>query len=118
MGDRLATEFCVDQSLAIFPVPPMILQPLVENAIKHGIAPLEEGGKVTVEIQKNKDSVAFRVSDTGVGLSSTDPLSTSSGVGLKNIAGRLQRIYGDSARLKISSRKNFGCEVTFLLPSK
>jgi len=118
MGDRLATEFCVDQSLAIFPVPPMILQPLVENAIKHGIAPLEEGGKVTVEIQKNKDSVAFRVSDTGVGLSSTDPLSTSSGVGLKNIAGRLQRIYGDSARLKISSRKNSGCEVTFLLPSK
>ena len=118
MGDRLATEFCVDQSLSTFPVPPMILQPLIENAIKHGIAPLEEGGKVTVEIQKNKDAVAFRVSDTGGGLSSTNPLSTSSGVGLKNIDGRLRRMYGDSARLKISSRNNSGCEVTFVLPSK
>jgi two-component system LytT family sensor kinase len=118
MGDRLTTEFHVDQSLATFPVPPMILQPLVENAIKHGITPLEEGGKVTVQIQKNEDAVAFRVSDTGVGLLSNDPLSTVSGIGLKNIDARLRRIYGDSARLKISSLKKSGCEVTFLLPAK
>ena len=118
MGDRLATEFRVDQSLATFPVPPMILQPLVENAIKHGIAPLEEGGRVTVHIQKNKDAVVFRVSDTGVGLSSTDPLSTAGGIGLKNIDARLRRMYGDSAGLKISSLKNSGCEVTFVLPSQ
>ena len=118
MGDRLVTEFQVNQSLATFPIPPMILQPLVENSIKHGISPLEEGGKVTVQIQKNKDSVTFRVFDTGVGLSSTDPLSTTSGIGLKNIDTRLRRIYGDSAGLKISSLKNSGCEVAFVLPAK
>ena len=118
MGDRLTTEFQVDQSLAAFPIPPMILQPLVENAIKHGISPLEEGGRVTLQIQKSKDTILFRVSDTGVGLSSTDPLSAGNGIGLKNIDTRLRRIYGDSAGLKISSLKNSGCEVTFLLPSK
>jgi sensor histidine kinase YesM len=118
MGDRLTTEFQVDQSLATFPIPPMILQPLVENAIKHGISPLEEGGRVTLQIQKSKDTVVFRVSDTGVGLSSTDSLSAGNGIGLKNIDTRLRRIYGDSAGLKISSLKNSGCEVTFLLPSK
>jgi two-component system, LytTR family, sensor kinase len=118
MGDRLTTEFDVDQSLAAFPIPPMILQPLVENAIKHGISPLEEGGRVTLQIQKSKDTVVFRVSDTGVGLSSADPLSAGSGIGLKNIDTRLRRIYGDSAGLEISSPKRSGCEVTFLLPSK
>lgn len=118
MGDRLITEFQVDQSLAEFPVPSMILQPLVENAIRHGIAPLEEGGKVTVEIRKSGDVLGFRVSDTGVGLSAADPLSTAGGIGLRNIDARLRRVYGDSARLRISSRKNCGCEVTFSLPSK
>ncbi len=116
MGDRLTTEFQIDQSLARFPVPPMILQPLVENAIKHGIAPLEDGGKVTVQIQKNEDAVAFRVCDNGVGLSSNDPLSTAGGIGLKNINARLVRMYGNSARLKFISTKNSGCEVNFLLP--
>ena len=118
MGDRLTTEFQVDQSLATFPIPPMILQPLVENAIKHGISPLEDGGRVTVQIQKSKDTIVFRVSDTGVGLSSADPLSAASGIGLKNIDTRLRRIYGDSAGLEISSPKSSGCEVTFILPSK
>jgi two-component system LytT family sensor kinase len=118
MGDRLTTEFHVDQSLATFPVPPMTLQPLIENAIKHGITPLEKGVRVTVQIQKSKDAVAFRVSDTGVGVASTDPLSTVSGTGLKNTDARLRMIYGDAARLKISSLKNSGYEVTFSLPAK
>jgi len=99
-----------------FLVPPMILQPLVENAIKHGIAPLEEGGKVVVQIQRDKELVVFRVSDTGVGLSSPDPLTTAGGIGLKNIDTRLRRMYGDSAGLQINSLKNSGCEVTFALP--
>ena len=118
MGDRLTAEFHIDQSVVKFSVPPMILQPLVENAIKHGIAPLEEGGRVIVQIQRNKETIVFRVSDTGVGLSSADPLSTASGIGLKNLDTRLRRMYGDSAKLEISSLKNSGCEVTFALPAQ
>ena len=118
MGDRLSTEFMVDQSLTKYLIPPMIIQPLVENAIKHGISPLKEGGKVTVQINKNKNKINFRVADTGVGLNSADPLSKANGIGLKNIDSRLQIFYGDSAGLKIRSNNNSGCEVTFSLPLK
>jgi LytS/YehU family sensor histidine kinase len=118
MGDRLVAEFLVDHSLSAFPVPPMILQPLVENAIKHGIAPLEEGGRVTLQIQKKKDAVLFRVADTGAGLSSTGPPAPAGGIGLKNIDARLRRMYGDSAGLTIGPPSTSGCEVSFLLPAR
>jgi len=116
MGNRLTTEFKVDQSLNKFPIPPMIIQPLVENAIKHGISPLKEGGKVTVQINKNKNKVDFVVTDNGIGLNSGNPLSKAGGIGLKNINSRLQIIYGDAAGLKIYSPNHSGCEVSFSLP--
>jgi sensor histidine kinase YesM len=96
----------------------MILQPLVENAIKHGIAPAEEGGSVCVQIQKETKGITFRISNTGVNLSCSDPLATPDGVGLKNTDARIRKIYGDSARLKIQSLDNQGCEVAFTLPLK
>jgi two-component system, LytTR family, sensor kinase len=118
LGDRLTTNFQIDQSLVSFSVPPMILQPLVENAIKHGIAPAEEGGSVCVQIQKETEGITFRISNTGIGLSYSDPLATTDGVGLKNTDARIRKIYGDSARLKIQSLDNRGCEVAFTLPLK
>jgi two-component system, LytTR family, sensor kinase len=118
LEDRLTTIFQVDQSLVSFSVPPMILQPLVENAIKHGISPAEDGGSICVQIQKETKGISFRISDTGLGLSSPDPLSTTDGVGLKNTDARLRKIYGESARLKVQSLDKVGCEVTFILPLK
>jgi signal transduction histidine kinase len=116
MGERLAAKFQIDESLLSYQVPPMILQPLIENAIKHGIAPTEEGGSVCVQIQRESKGMTFRISDTGVGLTCSDPLSTIDGVGLKNTNARLHKIYGDSARLRIQSLANAGCEVAFTLP--
>jgi two-component system, LytTR family, sensor kinase len=116
--ERLETKFQVDKSLDSYSMPPMILQPLVENAIKHGIAPVEEGGIVSVQIQKSIEGVLFKIFDTGVGLSCADPLETTRVVGLKNTDSRLRKIYGESARLKIRSINNIGCEVTFVLPLK
>jgi hypothetical protein len=116
MGERLASTFQVDRALASYKVPPMILQPLVENAIKHGIAPNEEGGSVHVEIRREGNGIEFRISNTGIGLLCTDPLRTSDGVGLKNTDARLRKIFGERARLKIRSRAEGGCEVTFQLP--
>jgi signal transduction histidine kinase len=118
LEDRLTTKFQVDQSLVYFSVPPMILQPLVENAIKHGIAPAEEGGSVCIQIQKETEGITFRISNTGIGLSYSDPLATTDGVGLKNTDARIRKIYGDSARLKIQSLDKRGCEVAFTLPLK
>jgi signal transduction histidine kinase len=118
LEDRLTMKFQVDQSLVSFSVPPMILQPLVENAIKHGIAPAEEGGGIRVQIQKETGGITFRISNTGIGLSSRDPLTTSKGVGLKNTDARLRKTYGESARLIIRSLDETGCEVSFTLPLK
>ncbi|MGD1046174.1 MAG: histidine kinase [Bacteroidota bacterium] len=118
LEDRLTTKFQVDQSLYSYLVPPMILQPLVENAIKHGIAPAEEGGRVCIQIQKETEGITFRISNTGVGISCSDPLATTDGVGLKNTDARIRKIYGDSARLKIQSLDQQGCEVVFTLPLK
>jgi signal transduction histidine kinase len=118
LEDRLTTKLQVDQSLYSYLVPPMILQPLVENAIKHGIAPAEEGGSVCVQIQRQKDEIIFQISNTGIGISCADPLTTADGVGLKNTDARLRKIYGDSARLHIQPLAEGGCEVTFTLPLK
>jgi two-component system LytT family sensor kinase len=118
LEDRLTTKFQVDQSLYSYLVPPMILQPLVENAIKHGIAPAEEGGSVHVQIQKETEGMRFRISNTGIALSCSDPLTITDGVGLKNTDARLRKIFGDSARLKIQPLAEGGCEVTFMLPLK
>jgi signal transduction histidine kinase len=116
MGERLSSSVQVDGSLGSYPIPPMILQPLVENAIRHGIAPAEEGGKITVQIRKGGDGIVFHVADTGVGLSCEDPLTKVGGVGLKNTDARLRKVYGESAGLKIHSIPDRGCEVTFTLP--
>ena len=96
----------------------MILQPLVENAIKHGIAPAEEGGSMNVLIQKEPGGMKIQISNTGIGLSCPDPLTTTDGVGLKNTDARLRKIYGDSAGLNIQPLVEGGCEVSFLLPLK
>jgi two-component system LytT family sensor kinase len=116
LGDRLTTKLQVDPSLTSFSVPPMILQPLVENAIKHGIAPAEEGGSVCIEIQRQTDGIIFHVSNTGVSMSSADPLAAANGIGLKNTDARLRKMYGDPAGLTIRPGTEGGCEVTFRLP--
>jgi two-component system, LytTR family, sensor kinase len=116
MGERLSATFEVDGSLGSYMVPPMILQPLVENAIKHGISPAEEGGSVLVQIHREGNRILFRISNTGVRLTNTDPLLTTDGVGLKNTDARLRKIFGASAGLKIQSRDEAGCEVAFILP--
>ena len=116
MGERLSSSLEVDGSLAAFPVPPMILQPLVENAIRHGLSPAEEGGNVRIQIRRVADGIAFTVTDTGVGLSCNDPLAAAGGVGLKNTDARLRKVYGESAGVKIRSLPGRGCEVTFTLP--
>ena len=92
--------------------PPMMLQSLVENAIKHGLEPKPEGGSLGIDAQIVHGKLVVSVSDTGVGFGPNPP----SGVGLANIRDRLQLLYGDAASLSISQNPAGGTVVSIALP--
>ena len=118
-SDRLEASVAVDadEDALDTPVPPMVLQPLVENALRHGIAPSEEGGTVTVEVTAENDRLDVRVEDTGVGPDGEDPLSASDdSTGLANTDTRLQHTYGPDAALHTAENDPTGFTVCFSIP--
>lgn len=112
--ERLTVHFEVPSELETALVPSMLLQPLVENAIKHAIARSESGGTIWIlaELCQN-DKLCITVADNGPG-GADHPTST--GVGLKNIRDRLQEIYGEDHQLSPSPRKPKGFQVTVTIP--
>ncbi|WP_420455492.1 sensor histidine kinase [Rubrivirga sp.] len=102
MGDRLAVEIDVDADALDVLVPPMLVQPLVENAVRHGLAPTLDGGTVRVEVRRRGDTVWVLVRDDGAGPSRplVDLLHTGAeGVGLANTDARLRALFGDGLAL-------------------
>ncbi|SFR53040.1 Histidine kinase-, DNA gyrase B-, and HSP90-like ATPase [Robiginitalea myxolifaciens] len=97
-GDRLEIEIEVPDELLEEKIPPMLLQPLVENSIKHGLASLIDGGKIGIRIWKAEDKLRFEISDTGVGLKDKEA-AFSQGIGLKNTAARLAKRYQTAIEL-------------------
>jgi two-component system LytT family sensor kinase len=98
-------------------VPPMLLHPLVENAIKHGLAPKEEGGTLWLTIEAKEAGVWIEVADNGLGQSAPESLDEfSAGIGLRNTNSRLQQLYNASASLQIESNEG-GFRVRFVIPS-
>ena len=95
----------------------MILQSLVENAIKHGIAPAPEGGKLLVQIRAAKELLRFVVRDTGIGVNgrSLEELKAL-GTGLKNSDGRLRHLFGAEAQLRVQTPAGGGFQIDFSLP--
>lgn len=117
-GDRLRYVEDVSEMTVKQDIPPMILQPLVENAVKYGIAPKDEGGTITVTIRPIGDGIYFRVSDDGLGINAKKVLDgQSTGVGLKNTDKRLQSIYGKTAGLQVKASED-GYSVSFTIPNK
>jgi len=100
MGARLQTRLVLPSELADRPVPPLLLQPLVENAIKHGLEPKIEGGRIEVEARRDGDSLVLSVRDTGVGVAA--PPSTGSAFGLAQVRERLATLYGARAALTLA----------------
>lgn len=98
MGGRLTFEIRADKRARACAVPPLLLQPLVENAVRHGLEPKVGAGRVRVIATADDRSLELTVEDDGVGFSSTTP---SDGVGLTNLRERLQLLYGGAARLAI-----------------
>ena len=117
-SDRLDTRVDVagsDDALDT-PVPPMVLQPLIENALTHGIAPSEDGGTVDVTVTSTDAWVEVRVADTGVGAPTNNPLAEAEGTGLANTNARLERTYGPDAALRTAPNDPTGFIVRFSVP--
>jgi sensor histidine kinase YesM len=100
--DRLSVRFDIDPDTLDAEVPRLILQPLVENAIKHGVSPKPGAGLVQISTRRQGDNLWIEVSDNGVGLSAGARQRLRSGVGLSNTRDRLECLYGDAHRIEFS----------------
>jgi two-component sensor histidine kinase len=120
-GDRLRVDISVDPSISEAPVPYLILQPLVENAVRHGIAPHAEAGVVRVTAApcgRNGDQIELTVSDSGAGFDTADPdaLSDEDSVGLSNTRRRLETLYGERHAFELGTAAEGGARVTLRIP--
>ncbi|MBV1777424.1 histidine kinase [Burkholderiaceae bacterium DAT-1] len=111
MEDRLRVTVTVPDSLRPLPFPPMMLQTLVENSIKHGLEPKAAGGELHISARLLDARLSVTVRDTGVGFSGTP----GNGVGLANIRERLRMLYGNTAELAIEVPEQ-GAQVSIILP--
>jgi signal transduction histidine kinase len=114
-GERLRHHWSLDPEAAKIQIAPMLLQPLVENAVRHGIAPSLQGGDVWVSAWLTGKELVFQVEDSGVGIAA-DSSKSGFGVGLNNVRERLLRCYGGSATLLLEPRKPQGTRATLSLP--
>jgi signal transduction histidine kinase len=116
MGDRLQFSVNAPPEIADLPLPPALAMTLVENAIKHGIEPARDGGRVDVSATREGERLIVTVADTGVGLIATAEKEVGSGLGLANISQRLHAIYGESAKLALKENSPHGCIATLAIP--
>jgi hypothetical protein len=112
-GERLRVEKQVDASALEVRVPTLILQPLVENAIRHGIEPIPTPGVVTIRAQRQQDLLLLSVRDNGPGVK---PNVKPSGIGLNNTQARLQELYGPRGYLVMKTGSEGGCSVDLQIP--
>ena len=114
MEERLQTVIDVPEGLHSAEFPPMMIQGLVENAIKHGLEPKPEGGQLTVRAEIVHGKLAVTVADTGLGFGKAATAGT--GVGLANIRERLQLLYGGRAAVAVAANAPSGTIVTITVP--
>lgn len=115
MPDRLHFEIDVDPSALALRCPPATLLTLVENAVRHGIDPSEEGGSIRIGVERRGDRCLIRVSDSGVGLHQTD---AGLGTGLSTLRERLQLMFGGAAQLRVTARAPHGVDAVLEIPAR
>jgi LytS/YehU family sensor histidine kinase len=113
MPDRLRFALHVDESALALRCPPTTLLTLVENAVRHGIDPSEEGGSIDIRVERLRDRCVIRVLDTGVGLQQT---AQGLGTGLSTLRERLQLHYGGAAQLRVTAQEPRGVCAELELP--
>jgi sensor histidine kinase YesM len=112
MGERLRFSIELPDALREHPFPPMLLQPLVENAVKHGLEPSIEGGEITINVVEENGYIRMEVKDTGNGFNSYD----TAGVGIANVRERIRLIYGDKGRLVLEANVPHGVKAMIEVP--
>jgi signal transduction histidine kinase len=115
-ADRLQVQLDVAGDVADARVPLFIVQPLVENAVRHGLAPRVREGLLLIRAVHQNGTTRIDVEDTGVGLPPGWNLNTAKGTGLRNLASRLAAEFGDSATLEVTTREGGGVRATVTLP--
>jgi two-component system LytT family sensor kinase len=123
-GEKLKVVKEIAEETLEFVVPSMLLQPLIENSIKHGLEPRISGGTVTLRSRLHGSSLVIEVEDDGVGIepgrSVTEPVSglvrEGSGIGMRNVRERLQVLYGEDAQVEMVSRPGRGTRVRLSVP--
>jgi LytS/YehU family sensor histidine kinase len=111
-GERLQLRRDVDARALDAQLPPMLLQPLVENALRHGLGPRREGGTLSLSARLTPDGLVFEVADDGVGIRG----GLVEGVGLRNTRERLSTEFGADASLQVESAPGEGCRVSLTVP--
>ena len=114
--DRLEVTMDIGPDTLDASVPNMILQPLVENAIKHGISPRAEGGNIKIEAWRKNGSLHLSVSDDGVGVNSGGVQAFTEGVGLSNTRRRLKHLYGTGHKFELRPEETHGLNVRLDIP--
>ena len=112
-GDQI--RFRTDIQTEHFLIPPMLMQPLVENAIQHGLNPRPGGGTITLRTREEEDWIRVEISDDGVGFDPERPAGRQS-VGIRNVRFRLEHMVG--GRLELKSIPGQGTTATILIPKK
>jgi two-component system LytT family sensor kinase len=116
-GDRLQVNFDIQESVTQLSVPTLILQPLVENSIKHGLGPKVGENQLTIRARQKSDYLELTVEDNGVGANvAIKPSGRSTGLGLRNVEERLQTLYRGSARFFFESEPRTGSRALILIP--
>ncbi len=113
LGERLEYSLALDPALGDCPVPPMLIEPLVENAVIHGIGPLPDGGRIDVSAVRSNGNLVITVADDGIGF---DPGNGRRGFGIFSIQERLRLMYHDRANLQIARRSAGGTRITVEVP--
>ncbi|HZS08643.1 MAG TPA: histidine kinase [Blastocatellia bacterium] len=114
--DRLAVEVRIEPDALGADVPCLILQPIIENAVRHGIAPLETGGKIEVHACRRDAMLRVQVKDNGPGLAAGADGIPANGIGLRNTQLRLRTLYGDAQRFEVANAPDGGLVVTMEFP--
>jgi two-component system LytT family sensor kinase len=119
-ADKLRVEKDIDPLTLEILVPSILLQPLIENSIKHGLEPRIHGGTVTLRSRLNGDRVLIEVADDGVGMGNRPASAlprTGAGIGMKNVQERLEVLYGNQARFEVVSNPGRGTLVSIEIPA-